>query len=220
MGTSLLWQTDAQLRDAVWRELERESAADVRAMELTASEGVITLVGFVNSHAERLVAERAVKRVRGVRALASNLRVKRVDQRTDTDIAKDALQALQAQTSVASQVTVTVRHGTVTLDGAVEWMYQKTAAESAVMYLTGVKEVLNRIRIAPVGSPRTVEVNIEAALRRSAEIDAHQIAVTVDDGAITLVGRVHSQVERQEAEEAARAAPGVASVENRIVVEP
>ena len=133
MGTSLHWQTDTQLHDAVQRQLDWDPEVNAREIGLTASDGVITLTGFVNSYAEKLAAEQTVKRVRGVRAVADDIQVRLRDERTDSEIARDAVHALEAHTSVPNQITVTVRHGFLTLEGTVEWMYQRAAAGSAVM---------------------------------------------------------------------------------------
>ena len=220
MGTSLLWQTDTQLHDAVQRQLDWDPEINARAIGLTASDGVITLTGFVNSYAEKLAAEQTVKRVRGVRAVADDIQVRLRDERTDPEIARDAVHALEAHTSVPNQITVTVRHGFLTLEGTVEWMYQKAAAGSAVMYLKGVKGVSNLVRISPMATTVQVKTKIEEALKRSAEIDAHQVHVEAENGTVTLSGNVRSWAERHEAERAAWAAPGVAKVENHIVVTP
>ena len=131
MGTSLLWQTDTQLHDAVRRQLDWEPEFNAHAIAVTASDGVIALTGFVNSYAEKLAAEQTVKRVRGVRGVANDIQVKPGDERTDPEIATDAVHALQANVSVPNQITVTVRSGFLTLEGTVEWTYQKTAAGSA-----------------------------------------------------------------------------------------
>ena len=152
MSTSLLWQTDTQLHDAVRRQLDWEPELSAHDIAVTASDGVIALTGFVNSYAEKLAAEQTVKRVRGVRGVANDIQVKSGDERTDLEIATDAVHALQTHTSVPNRITVTVRSGFLTLEGTVEWMYQKTAAGSAVMFLKGVKGVSNWIHVSPAAS--------------------------------------------------------------------
>lgn len=220
MGTSLLWQTDTQLHASVQRQLQWDPEIDASDIAVIASDGVITITGFVHSYAAKLAAERSVKRVRGVRAVANDIQVALHSERTDPDIAKDAVHALRVYTSVPNRVTVTVRHGFITLDGTVEWMFQKMAAGSAVVNLEGVKGVSNLIQVKPSASAGRIKTDIDEALRRSAEIDAQHIRVSVDGPVVTLSGHVRSCHERQEAERAAWAAPGVTRVENLLVVSP
>ena len=220
MGTSLLWQTDTQLHDAVRRRLDGESILNAHQIAVTASDGVIALTGFVNNYAEKVAAEQTVKRVRGVRGVANDIQVKLRDQWTDPEIAEDAVHALRTHTSVPNRITVTVREGFLTLEGTVERMFQKTAAGSAVMYLKGVKGVSNRIHISPAASAVEVKTKIEEALRRSPEVEARRILVDVEHSTVTLSGDVHSWSERQDAERAAWAAPGVTDVQNHIAVTP
>lgn len=149
MGTSLSWRTDGQLHDAVQRQLEEAASLNAKDIALLASEGVITLTGFVDSYREKLAAEQVVKQVRGVRAVANDIHVRSCDERSDPDIAKDAVRALQALSDVPHGVTLTVRDGFVTLDGSVEWNRQRAAAESAVRHLKGITGVSNAIYIKP-----------------------------------------------------------------------
>ena len=220
MGTSLAWRTDQQLHDAVRLQLDEDPAIRAHDIAVVASEAVITLTGFVDSYAEKIAAEETVKRVRGVRAVANDIEVKVRDQRTDPEIARDAVHVLESHASVPNRVTVSVRHGFVTLEGTVEWMYQKNAAESAIASLRGVRGVSNRIRIAQ--GPTSVEVRsrIEQALVRSAAVDAARVRVESADGIVILSGEVRSLAERQEAERAAWLSPGVTRVENRLAVGP
>jgi osmotically-inducible protein OsmY len=218
MGSSLSWQTNSQLHDAVERQLGWEPDINAGDIAILVSDGVVALTGFVNSYNEKFAAEQAVKRVRGVRAVANDIHVKLRDERSDPEIAKDAVRALESHTGVPRAVTVTVRDGFVTLEGAVEWNYQRSAAESSVRHLIGVKGVSNAILISPSASPREVKALIDDALRRSAEVDASRIQVVADHGTVTMTGTVSSWAERHEAERAAWAAPGVSKVENQIVV--
>ena len=220
MGSSLLWQTDTQLHDSVQRQLEWDPETEAGDVAVIASEGVITLTGFVHSYAAKLAAEHSVKRVRGVRAVANDIQVALPNERTDSEVAKDALHALRLHTSVPKKVTLTVRQGFVTLEGTVEWMFQKAAAGLAVAYLEGVKGVTNLIEVTPGASAGQIKTDVDAALRRHAEVDAQHLQVAVADSVVTLSGRVSCIHEKQEAERAAWAAPGVARVENLIAVAP
>jgi osmotically-inducible protein OsmY len=161
MGTSLSWKTDSQLHDAVRRQLDEDPEVRAHDIAVTASDGVVTLTGCVDSYAEKLSAEQSVTRVRGVRGVANDIDVNVRDERTDPEIAKDAVHALQSHTNVPNRVTVTVRSGLVTLDGTVDWMYQKAAAESAVKYLKGVRSVSNLIRISQAAPADEVKTRIE-----------------------------------------------------------
>jgi len=220
MGTSSAWQTDNQLHDAVQRQLDWEANIRAKDVAIVAADGVITLTGFVNTYVEKLAAEQAVKRVRGVRAVANDIHVRLGDERSDPAIAKDAVHVLQSHTEVPYGVTVTVRDGLVTLEGFVEWNYQRTAAESAVRHLKGVKGVSNAIYIRAAASPGQVEALINDALLRSAEVEAHRIRVRAEDGTVTLTGTVNSWAEREAAERAAWSARGVSRLDNQLVVTP
>jgi osmotically-inducible protein OsmY len=142
-----------------------------------------------------------------------------VMERTDADIARAARNTLDWNTLIPEdQVTVTVRNGWVTLEGTLDWQYQRMEAENAVRGLTGVKGLSNLITIREQPKPTEIESKIEDALRRHAELDARRIWVETTDGEVILHGNVRSWIERREAEDAAWAAPGVTNVENRIAV--
>jgi osmotically-inducible protein OsmY len=162
-------------------------------------------------------------RVYGVKALANDLAVHLPggSERTDTEIAQAALAALKWTTTVPHErITVTVKDGQVTLNGTLEWQYQKEAAARAVRDLTGVTGVTNFIIVQPRVKSADVRDKIEAAFNRSAEIDARRINVNAQNGKVILSGNVRSWAERQEAERAAWAAPGVTLVEDRLAVVP
>jgi VCBS repeat-containing protein len=220
MGTSLAWRTDTQLHDAVRLQLDEDPAIRAHDIAVVASDGVITLTGFVDTYVEKVAAEDTVKRVRGVRAVANDIDVKIRDKRTDPEIAKDAVHALESHTSVPNRVTVTVRHGFLTIEGEVEWMYQKDAAESAVKSLRGVRGVSNLIRISQTATQIEVLARIEQALERMAAVDASSVRVEASDGIVTLSGTVRTWAEREEAERAVWCSPGVTRVENRLTVAP
>jgi osmotically-inducible protein OsmY len=215
--------TDKELKQLVQSALDWEPSLDASDIGVSVDEGVVTLRGNVGSYAEKITAERVVLRVYGVKALANDLSVHltSVYERTDTEIAQTAVAALKWNTMVPHEsVTATVTKGWIALTGTLDWQYQKDAAARAVRDLTGVTGVTNNITVKPRVKTIDVRDKIEAAFKRSAEIDARRVNVTAQDGKVILSGNVHSWAERHEAERAAWAAPGVTQVEDRLAVVP
>ena len=143
--TMLATYAETAVRDSVMRELAWDPQLDATMIGVTAKDGIVTLSGYVDTYAARLAAERAARRVYGVKAVANELAVKLAENGIDPDIAKDALQALANRIDTPRGITVTVRDGHIALAGTVEWMYQRAAAERAVKYLRGVRGVFNNI---------------------------------------------------------------------------
>lgn len=180
---------------------------------------VVTLTGQVSNYGEKCRAERVAKRVAGVVGLANDIEVRLSTERTDADIAQAAALALKIDTTTPpDQVKVIVEHGWITLEGRVDWYYQKSSAESAVRHLAGVKAVTNAIAVTPKVIPAEVRSQIEQAFKRNAQIDARRISIEAHDRKVILCGTVRSWAELHEAETAAWAAPGVSEVDNRLTV--
>jgi osmotically-inducible protein OsmY len=215
--------TDSELQRDVLNELKWEPSVDAAHIGVSVKNGVVTLAGHVTSYAEKWAAEEAAKRVYGVRAVANEIDVKisSSSKRSDEDIAIAAVNALKENAAVPDdKIKVTVSNGWITLEGEVEWQFQKTATETAVRYLAGVVGVTNLIRVKPQAKPEELKKRIEDAFKRTAALDANNIRIEVDGGKVTLRGKVRSWAERELAEREAWAAPGVWSVENLIEVEP
>src|ERR1700675_2808091 len=222
MATTTQARTDNSIREDVLRELNWDptitSASDIA---VAAKDGVVTLSGFVLTYWDKDAAEKAAKRVYGVKGVANDIGVKLFWQRTDPEIARAAVRELESHVSIpADRIKVTVKDGWVTLEGTVDWEYQKSLAESAMKKLKGVSGVTNKIQVKPKASAPEVKSKIEEALRRSAQLDACRITVKIDGSTVKLYGSVSSWAERDEAERAAGSAPATTMVENHILVNP
>jgi osmotically-inducible protein OsmY len=213
-------KTDTELQQDIMDELEWKPGLDAAAIGVTADSGVVTLSGQVASLSQKWEAEDAAKHVAGVRAVANDIKVDLdTDARTDADIARAALNALEWNVDVPDKrLEVTVSDGWVKLEGEVDWQYQRAAAERAVRYLSGVKGVTNLISIKPSVTPKEIKTKIQQAFKRSAALDAQKINVETHGHTVILRGNVRTWGEREEAERSAWAAPGVTTVEDHLLV--
>jgi osmotically-inducible protein OsmY len=220
MAVATLTKTDEELQKDVLAELKWDARLQPNEIGVIVKDGVVTLTGWVDSYFKKWNAEDAAHKVGGVKAVANDIEVKLLNERTDADIAAAAIHALDWDAGVPSdEVEVTVAKGWVTLKGEVEWQYEKEDAERVVRRLAGVKGVSNLITVKPRATPQDLKKKIEDALVRSAELDAHKITVDVQGSKAILKGSVRSWAEREEAEQAAWSAPGIISVDNRISID-
>ena len=215
--------SDTDIQRDIVAELKWEPSLRDDDIAVSVRDGVVTLAGYVDSYADKWKAERVVARVKGVKAIANDLNVKlpSSSQRPDPDVARAALDALKWNISIPKdRIQVKVDNGWVTLEGDVDWYFQKEAAERAVRYLTGVKGVSNLITVRVRPTPSDIKEKVKEALRRGAEFDAEHITVEIQGNKAILRGTVRSYAEMRDAERAARNAPGITEVENKLTVDP
>jgi osmotically-inducible protein OsmY len=218
-------RSDQDIERDVKEELRWDPDLDSTDIAVAVNKGVVTLTGFVHSYAYKYEAEAAVKRVAGVVGVANDLEVRLpvIDERPDPEIARDAVAAIKTQLPISSEnIKVVVRNGWVTLEGNVEWQYQRNTAENAVRRVRGVRGVVNSIVLKPRVQPLPSDIKrkIADAFKRNAEVDANRITVETEGNKVVLKGTVRSWIEREEAERVAWSAPGITEVEDRIVVSP
>ncbi len=211
-------KTDEDVKRDVTTELMWDPKINSSQIKVTANNGIVTLLGTVPHFSEKSSAEQAAQRVGGVKAVADELEVKGIFDKTDEQIAEAALHALKWNYSVPEGIKVSVEKGWVTLRGETEWDYQRNAARDSVSGLLGVCGVKNSITIKSKLQPSDIKTRIEEALKRSAEAEGKKISVSVHGDTVTLSGRVHSIAESLDAREAAWMAPGVRTVENNLTI--
>lgn len=220
MSIGMLTEADLRLRTAAVQQLDWDPEVDASAIGVAAMKGVVTLTGFIDTYAAKLGAERAVKRIRGVRAVANDLEVRLRLERTDTEIAADAALALAFHASLADRVQAVVHSGHITLTGTVNWLPRKREAERAVRHIRGARGVINHIVVTAAPADRDVQRQIVLALHRDADLDARDVIVSVSGRTVVLTGSVRSWRQREAAEHVAANAAGIGFVDNRLTVDP
>jgi len=214
-------KTDVQIREDVLDELMWEPMLKPSEIGVAVKDGIVTLSGYVNDYSKKLAAEKAVKRVKGVKAVAEDIQVRLPFemQKDDEEIAVEVVNALKWNTNIPDEkISIKVDNGWVTMEGELEWQYQRDAALSAVRDLIGINGVINLLKLKPVLNASIIKSNIRKALERNADLEADKITIDASDSTVTINGKVHSWSEKSEAERAIWATPGVAKVINHLEI--
>jgi osmotically-inducible protein OsmY len=216
-----IMRTDSDIKSDVEDEIKYDADIDSTDIGVSVKDGVVSLTGFVGGCSQKLRAEANAKRVGGVMAVANDIEVRlaSVDSRPDPEMARDLVAQLKFELPFSHEsIKSVVKNGWVTLEGDLEWNYQRARAENSALRVKGVLGITNHIKLAPHVKPTEVKAKIENALKRIAQLDANRIMVDADGSEVVLRGSVQSWAERDEAERAAWLAPGVTKVDNRITI--
>jgi len=215
-------KSDVQIQQDVIEELKWEPFLNASDIGVSVKNGIVTLSGQVDAYSKKIAAEKSAKNVTGVKAIAEDIQigVSPTHDKTDTEIAEAVLNALKWHTAVQDEkIKIKVEDGNVRLDGEVEWEYQRSNAKTAIENLSGVKSVINFITVKAKVLSADVKEKIMDAFHRSATIDAACIKPEITGNKVTLLGKVRSVSEKEDAESAAWNAPGVTTVENKLLVD-
>ena len=215
-------KSDIEIQKDVIEQLKWEPFLNAAQIGVAVKNGIVTLSGQVDAYSKKILAEKTTKKVVGVKAIAEDIQVgiSPVYKKTDTEIAEAVVNALKWHTMIPDEkIKVSVEDGNVKLEGDVEWEYQRNQAKTAVENLSGVRFVTNLVAVKPKITPYELQQKINSSFQRSANIDSSRITAEVLGSKITLRGKVRSFAEKEDAENAVWSAPGVVSVENKLLIE-
>ena len=216
-------KTDLEIQQDVINELRWQPFLKSANIGIAVKDGVVTLSGTVDNYAQKIEAEKAAKKVSGVKAIAEDIQigVSPSYKKTDAEIVESIMGALKWHAAVPEEnIKVKVENGNVTMEGQVEWEYQRNSAKKAVNNLLGVRNVINLINVKPKLTSFDVRAKITQALQRTATVDAERVSIQVEGTKVTLDGKVRSFAEKEDIEDAAWCAPGVIRVESHLELEP
>ncbi len=216
-------KTDLHLQSDIMEELKWDPRLNAAEIGVAVKTGIVILSGQVDSYSKKLLAEEAARRVKDVKGIVENITVQLSgsSQRSDADLAFAALNALKWHNAIPDkQIIVDVEKGWLTLEGTVDWQFQKDAALNAVKDITGLKGITNQITINPRINVPLIRESIREALERSADIEAERIIIETSGNKIILRGKARSWGERNEVERAVWCAPGVMEVEDDLIIAP
>jgi osmotically-inducible protein OsmY len=215
-------KTDIEIQKDVIDQLKWEPFLNAAEIGVAVKSGIVTLSGQVDTYSKKVLAEKAVKKVSGVKAIAEDIQVGLTPayKKSDAEIAEAVVNALKWHTMIPEdKIKISVEDGTVKLEGEVEWEYQRNQAKTAVENLMGVRFVTNLVSVKPKITPYELQQKITSSFQRSANIDAARVTAEVIGSKVILRGKVRSFAEKDDAENAVWSAPGVITVENKLTIE-